>query len=233
MAPAPASTPAASAPSATAPGRRRRHGWRSSATPRPTRWPSTRRTASTARSTIEDGAIDGCSVYDAGRVLSSRDVVPQLLPDLRGVAGDSGRTPSPARRPRSPSSCSGRGTCSTARRATGRSCRSARRPGTRTSEPTCRRASTRSSAPAPRSPCSRWRACARSRSRGRPCRRCPSAADDGRVAHVNDVFRAVAAANPATTTFVTGPDWCGDEAMATDPAMRWDGVHVYKPGAAR
>ena len=60
----------------------------------------------------------------------------------------------------------------------------------------------------------------------------PERADDARVAHVNDLFRSVAAANAATTTFVEGPDWCGDEAMATDVGMRWDGVHVYKPGAA-
>ena len=33
-------------------------------------------------------------------------------------------------------------------------------------------------------------------------------------------------------TFVEGPDaWCADEAVATDVGMRWDGVHVYKPGA--
>jgi hypothetical protein len=60
----------------------------------------------------------------------------------------------------------------------------------------------------------------------------PERGDDGRVAHVNDLFRGVAAANRATVAFVEGPDaWCADEAVATDVAMRWDGVHVYKPGA--
>jgi peptidoglycan/LPS O-acetylase OafA/YrhL len=59
----------------------------------------------------------------------------------------------------------------------------------------------------------------------------PERADDSRVAHVNELFRDVAAANAATTTFVEGPDWCGDESIATDTGMRWDGVHVYKPGA--
>ena len=60
----------------------------------------------------------------------------------------------------------------------------------------------------------------------------PERADDARVAHVNELFRAVAAENAATTTFVEGPDaWCADETVATDTAMRWDGVHVYKPGA--
>jgi len=34
------------------------------------------------------------------------------------------------------------------------------------------------------------------------------------------------------TTFVSGPtEWCADEAIATDLGYRWDGVHVYKPGA--
>ena len=48
---------------------------------------------------------------------------------------------------------------------------------------------------------------------------------------VGEVFRSVAASNAATTSFVDGPDWCGDAALATDTGMRWDGVHVYKPGA--
>ena len=33
-------------------------------------------------------------------------------------------------------------------------------------------------------------------------------------------------------TFVAGPAaWCNDETIATDLGHRWDGVHVYKPGA--
>jgi peptidoglycan/LPS O-acetylase OafA/YrhL len=60
----------------------------------------------------------------------------------------------------------------------------------------------------------------------------PERADDARVAHVNEVLRGVAAASSGSVTFVEGPDaWCADEAVATDVAMRWDGVHVYKPGA--
>jgi len=60
----------------------------------------------------------------------------------------------------------------------------------------------------------------------------PERADDARVAHVNDLFRQVAAANPATTTFVPGPPaWCQDEAVSSSLANRWDGVHVYGPGA--
>ena len=61
----------------------------------------------------------------------------------------------------------------------------------------------------------------------------PERGDDTRVAHVNEVLRAVAAANARTTTFVEGPDeWCDDETVANDLTMRWDGVHVYQPGAA-
>jgi hypothetical protein len=31
---------------------------------------------------------------------------------------------------------------------------------------------------------------------------------------------------------IDGPDeWCSDEAIATDLGYRWDGVHVYRPGA--
>jgi peptidoglycan/LPS O-acetylase OafA/YrhL len=61
----------------------------------------------------------------------------------------------------------------------------------------------------------------------------PERGDDARVAHLNELLRAVAADDPATVAFVEGPDeWCGDEAVATDLGVRWDGVHVYKPGAA-
>ncbi len=60
----------------------------------------------------------------------------------------------------------------------------------------------------------------------------PERADDSRVAHLNDLLRQVAASNPGTVTFVEGADaWCADEAIATDLNYRWDGVHVYKPGA--
>ena len=60
----------------------------------------------------------------------------------------------------------------------------------------------------------------------------PERADDDRVAHVNGVFRQVAATNAATTTFVEGPEaWCTDESVAGDPGLRWDGVHVFGRGA--
>jgi hypothetical protein len=60
----------------------------------------------------------------------------------------------------------------------------------------------------------------------------PERGDDARVAHLNDLLRSVAAASPDTVTFVEGPDaWCADESISTDLGHRWDGVHVYKPGA--
>jgi hypothetical protein len=59
----------------------------------------------------------------------------------------------------------------------------------------------------------------------------PERGDDVRVAHVNDLLRSVADTRP-DATFVPGPAaWCNDEAIATDLGYRWDGVHVYKPGA--
>jgi hypothetical protein len=60
----------------------------------------------------------------------------------------------------------------------------------------------------------------------------PERADDSRVAHLNDLLRGVAAAQPAAVTFVEGPSqWCDDPAIASDLNYRWDGVHVFKPGA--
>jgi peptidoglycan/LPS O-acetylase OafA/YrhL len=71
---------------------------------------------------------------------------------------------------------------------------------------------------------------------GAGVRALPERGDDARVAHVNDLLRDTAAGYQATgnmrVQFVEGPDeWCGDEAIASDLGYRWDGVHVYKPGA--
>ena len=60
----------------------------------------------------------------------------------------------------------------------------------------------------------------------------PERGDDARTGHVNDLLRQAAAADPTHVTFVPGPtQWCNDEAISSDLAYRWDGVHVYKPGA--
>ncbi len=60
----------------------------------------------------------------------------------------------------------------------------------------------------------------------------PERGDDERVEHLNELWRDIAAADPGDVTFIDGPDeWCDDEAIATDLTYRWDGVHVYTPGA--
>jgi lysophospholipase L1-like esterase len=60
----------------------------------------------------------------------------------------------------------------------------------------------------------------------------PERGDDARVAHLNDLLRQVAAKDPANVVFVSGPpQWCDDPVIANDLGYRWDGVHVYKPGA--
>ena len=50
--------------------------------------------------------------------------------------------------------------------------------------------------------------------------------------HLSALLRTAAERNPATTSFVTGPpEWCNGSPIASDLNYRWDGVHVYKPGA--
>jgi peptidoglycan/LPS O-acetylase OafA/YrhL len=60
----------------------------------------------------------------------------------------------------------------------------------------------------------------------------PERGNDQRVAHLNELLRGIAAADPGRVTFVAGPtQWCGDPVISQDLGYRWDGVHVYKPGA--
>ncbi len=57
-------------------------------------------------------------------------------------------------------------------------------------------------------------------------------ADDARPAHLNELLRRAAADDPAFVTYIDGPaEWCDGSPAATDPSVRWDGVHVYAPGA--
>ncbi len=59
----------------------------------------------------------------------------------------------------------------------------------------------------------------------------PERGNDARVAHLNSVLAGYAEATDGVV-FVEGPDaWCADEVIATDLDYRWDGVHVYRPGA--
>jgi peptidoglycan/LPS O-acetylase OafA/YrhL len=68
---------------------------------------------------------------------------------------------------------------------------------------------------------------------GAGVRALPERGDDARVAHVNELLRETAASYESPRVeFVEGPDeWCADEAIASDLGYRWDGVHVYTPGA--
>ncbi len=68
---------------------------------------------------------------------------------------------------------------------------------------------------------------------GAGVRALPERGDDTRTAHVNDLLRQTAATYESPRVeFIEGPDeWCNDEAIASDLGYRWDGVHVYKPGA--
>jgi peptidoglycan/LPS O-acetylase OafA/YrhL len=67
---------------------------------------------------------------------------------------------------------------------------------------------------------------------GAGVRALPERGDDARIAHLNEVMRSVAAEYGPEVRVIEGPDeWCSDEAIATDLGYRWDGVHVYKPGA--
>ena len=220
--------PSVAAPAAPTLPRRR---GRSSATRRPTRSPSTSPTASSRRS--PSPTARSTAAASTTPAASTAPAQASATPSRSAPAGRR-RGPAPPSRPtpRSPSSCSGRGTCSTWRPATAGASRSARRRGTTTCAPTCRPGSTRSSGPARRWRCSRCRACARSRPRAPASRRCPSAATTPASPTSTSCSARVAATSGGTVTFVEGPDaWCADEAVANDVGMRWDGVHVYKPGA--
>ncbi|MDX2380896.1 MAG: SGNH hydrolase domain-containing protein, partial [Acidimicrobiia bacterium] len=67
---------------------------------------------------------------------------------------------------------------------------------------------------------------------GAGVRALPERGDDDRVAHINDILRWVASQYGPEVQVIDGPDeWCADEVIATDLGYRWDGVHVYQPGA--
>jgi len=77
-------------------------------------------------------------------------------------------------------------------------------------------------------------ACMRPQSvEGAGVRALPERGDDERVTHVNDLLRWTASSYESPRVeFVEGPDeWCADEEIANDLGYRWDGVHVFKPGA--
>lgn len=60
----------------------------------------------------------------------------------------------------------------------------------------------------------------------------PERGDDERVARLNRLMRDVAESDPEHVTFMPGPkEWCANPAISKSVGYRWDGVHLYKPGA--
>jgi peptidoglycan/LPS O-acetylase OafA/YrhL len=69
-------------------------------------------------------------------------------------------------------------------------------------------------------------------SKGGPVPPLPQRGDDSRTGHLNALMREVAAPENDGVYFVSGPkEWCTDPKIANSLSYRWDGVHVYKPGA--
>jgi peptidoglycan/LPS O-acetylase OafA/YrhL len=69
-------------------------------------------------------------------------------------------------------------------------------------------------------------------SKGGPVPPLPQRGDDTRTGHLNALMREVAAPENDGVYFVNGPkEWCSDPKVANSLSYRWDGVHVYRPGA--
>ena len=69
-------------------------------------------------------------------------------------------------------------------------------------------------------------------SKGGPVPPLPQRGDDTRTGHLNALMREVAAPENDGVYFVNGPkEWCSDPKVANSLSYRWDGVHVFKPGA--
>jgi len=69
-------------------------------------------------------------------------------------------------------------------------------------------------------------------SKGGPVPPLPQRGDDARTGHLNVLMRELAAPENDGVYFLNGPkEWCSDPKVANSLSYRWDGVHVYKPGA--
>ena len=71
-------------------------------------------------------------------------------------------------------------------------------------------------------------------SKGGPVPPLPQRGDDTRTGHLNDLLRdiAMAGGDGDGVDFVKGPtEWCTNPKIGSSTSYRWDGVHVYKPGA--
>jgi len=71
-------------------------------------------------------------------------------------------------------------------------------------------------------------------SKGGPVPPLPQRRDDARTGHLNEMMREIATAGGDNdgVYFVPGPtEWCNNPKIGSSSSYRWDGVHVYKPGA--
>lgn len=69
-------------------------------------------------------------------------------------------------------------------------------------------------------------------SKGGPVPALKERGDDARTRHLNAMIREVVESYPSQVSFVEGPtEWCTNPKISTSLSYRWDGVHVYKPGA--
>lgn len=69
-------------------------------------------------------------------------------------------------------------------------------------------------------------------SKGGPVPALKERGDDLRTGHLNDLIAEVVDSYASQVYFVDGPtEWCTDAKISSSLSYRWDGVHVYKPGA--
>ena len=69
-------------------------------------------------------------------------------------------------------------------------------------------------------------------SKGGPVPALKERGDDLRTKHLNELIKNVVDEYPSQVYFVEGPtEWCNSAKISSSLSYRWDGVHVYKPGA--
>ena len=75
-------------------------------------------------------------------------------------------------------------------------------------------------------------ACMRPSAPSGPVPPLPQRGEDKRTQHLNTLLREFAEPDNDGVHFVQGPrEWCNNKMISTSTSYRWDGVHVYKPGA--
>jgi len=69
-------------------------------------------------------------------------------------------------------------------------------------------------------------------SKGGPVPALKERGDDLRTGHLNELIKNVVDEYPSQVYFIEGPrEWCNSAKISSSLSYRWDGVHVYKPGA--